>query len=97
MKLMFKLLVVSGIAFGAFLIMRGRRERLAPDREPVAPNAIPDLEGTVLDAELVIGISQVDTSSFTQIAGEGIDLDTADALEPRDQRERLPIRGKNVP
>lgn len=86
-----KLLVFSGMAFAGYLVFVGRRERLA--RRVVTT----DPADAVLDPSVRIGISDVDASPIVQVSGEGIDLDAADALEPRDQRERIPVPGKDIP
>ncbi len=79
-------LLVFGSAIGA-AVMLGRR-RTTSQRPPDTG-----------DRQLPVGISEVDPQPLTQIAAEGIDPDATRAAhdEPREQRERLPVHGQNLP
>ena len=94
MKLMFKLVALTGIVWCAILADR----RLRPRLREVANDTFGAVGGDILDADLV-GISTVDPGPLTQIAGEGIDVDRNEAAhhDITAQRERLPIPGKNIP
>lgn len=78
-------LLVFGSAIGAAALLRRRR----------TSQARPDTG----DLQLPVGISEVDPQPLTQIAAEGIDPDATRAAhdEPREQRERLPVHGQNLP
>jgi hypothetical protein len=88
-------LLVFGSAIGA-AVMMGRR-RVA--RNAPAPRDAQDADPGAGDSPLPAGISEVDPQPLTQIAAEGIDPDATRAAhdEPREQRERLAIPGKNLP
>jgi hypothetical protein len=82
------LLVLLGVAVtsGAILARRMRR-------------AGTDLAAAAREAARGAGIAEVDPEPMTQIAGEGIDLDADRRAhrEVRALRQRLPVRGDNVP
>jgi hypothetical protein len=61
-------------------------------------------QGAGRDAEVVtdaaiVGISEVDPEPLANVAGEGIDPDAVDEAHRsvQEQRDRLPVSGKNVP
>lgn len=90
-------LLILGSAIGA-ASMIGRR-RTALDRSARREDEDTEADADAGDAPLVAGISEVDPQPLTQIAGEGIDPDATRAAhdEPREQRERLPVHGRNLP
>jgi len=95
MKLMFKLVALTGIVWAAVLADRKLRPRLravANDTLGVSPL------GEIFDADLITGIADVDPQPLTQIAGDGIDLDATEAAhhDIPAQRDRLPIAGKTI-
>ena len=103
MKLAIKLLAVAGIVWAAILV--DRRLRKTPgatgpgaDVEPDASTAR-SADTAAIDADIIIGIAEIDPEPLTQVSGEGIDLDATETAHraPRDQRERMPVRGKNIP
>jgi hypothetical protein len=62
-----------------------------------APSTGPDVE--VVTEAVIVGISEVDPEPLANVVGEGIDPDAVDEAHRsvQEQRERLPISGKNVP
>lgn len=79
------------VATAALLIRRARRrQRLVMAQVGVGPNPTP---------RPAPGISDVDPEALANPAAEGIDIEaTAHAHRAvRDQRDKLPIRGDNVP
>lgn len=107
MRITTKLLGLAGIIAAAVAIDRKRRLRAGAGVEvPAAAGgeagafATSDVAGAdavIVEAELV-GISEVDPAGLTQM-GEAIDPERTEAAhaEIPEQRERLPVRGKNVP
>jgi hypothetical protein len=91
MKTLLKLIGLVGIVATAILVDRRRRKPLL---EPVLRTP-----HDIVDAEIILGIAEIDPEPLTQVAGEGIDPDaTREAHEgPREQRAKMPVRGKNVP
>ena len=88
-------LLVFGSVIGA-AVMIGRRR--AP-RNASAPREPEDTGAGAGDLPLPVGISEVDPQPLTQISAEGVDPDATQAAhdEPREQRERLPVHGQNLP
>lgn len=99
-------LIIFGSAIGAAAMLgRRRRARQSPEEPglrgaPVpAPDDAGDADPGTGDPPLPVGISEVDPQPLTQISGEGIDPDATRAAheEPRAQRARLAVPGKNLP
>jgi len=82
MKSLFKLLAVGGIGYVVARAMRPRPKR----------------EEDAMQADSIGGLSEVDPEPISQMV-EAMDPEaTEDAhREVRDQRERLPVRGRNIP
>jgi hypothetical protein len=83
------LFVISPIVVAAAVIARRMFHRRRALR--AAPDPVAAARGS--------GIADVDPQLLAQPAGEGIDADRVAAAhtEVRRQRERLPVRGGNVP
>jgi hypothetical protein len=105
-----KRLVIPALVIGAGVWLA--RRRTANDRpsdrsndrsndgDPAEPRdpAVPPGRG-VAEAAVPPGISDVDPEPLTQIAGEAVDPEAVRTAHEsiRDQRDRLPVPGKNVP
>lgn len=100
MKIPYILLGLSGIVLAAVAIDRKvlRRRRPASveapnpmDQMSVAPDIV------IVEAE-IIGLADVDPEALTQM-GEAIDPELTQAAheEIPEQRDRLPVRDKNIP
>lgn len=65
-----------------------------------AGRGVSPVVGAVIDAEIVgVGIADVDPGPLANPAGEAIDPDAVDEAHRsvREQRDRLPVAGKNLP
>lgn len=110
MRTLFKLFwLVAALAAGATLVSRfgRRRKRAAQDTFPGDPISPEDLvpedlalaeERSTEDMTVPPGLSQVDPEPLSQMT-EALDPDATRAAHQNipEQRERLPVRGKNVP
>lgn len=98
MKLLIKMLGLGLVVAAAITYDRQRLRRAG--RLDVgssgARDAGRDLE--VVTEAVIIGISEVDPEGLAGM-GEGIDPDAVDEAHRsvRDQRDRLPVTGKNIP
>ncbi len=104
-KLLIKMLGI-GLIVAAAIAYDRKRLRSAGRLDP----RFPDVSGADLDAgdagdvgvvteAVIIGISEVDPEGLTNVSAEGIDPDAVDEAHRsvREQRERLPVTGKNIP
>jgi hypothetical protein len=98
-KLLIKILGI-GLIVAAAITYDRRRLRRAGRLDATSSGA----RGAGRDVEVVteaviVGISEVDPEPLANVAGEGIDPDAVDEAHRsvREQRERLPVSGKNVP
>jgi hypothetical protein len=102
-------LLVIGVCVGvAIALVVRRRDRASQNRDADAgdvPSAgSPDVIGLDDDrgagsAPEIAGISDVDPGPLTQVSAEAIDPEATEEAheQPRRQRERLPMPGKNLP
>ena len=92
MKLVTKLFAFAGLV--AAVILGDRRSQRRAKQLGKAPSSRAGIE----DAELISGLSDVDPQPLTTF-GEAVDPDaTSEAhVEPASHRDRLPVRGKNIP
>jgi hypothetical protein len=106
-------LVVLGALFGAAVMLDARhrtpRQHQLPPVPPIGPDE-PDFAGSPAgpgvtpdtgsaDVPPLQGIADVDPQPLTQVSAEAIDPDATRAAHEViiEQRERLPMRGKNIP
>jgi hypothetical protein len=92
MRLMTKLLALSGIIYAAILVDRRRRRGSVNDSIAMAPDV------AVMDAEVIIGIAEVDPEPLSQMV-EAMDPEATENAhrDVQEQRDRMPTSGKNVP
>ena len=99
MKSLFKLMILGGAAYLAVRFVRSQQASPGKAQGPTTKhgNAASGIEDAVQDADLVMGISDVDPTPLSGM-GEAIDPDAnAEAHNAgRKQRERMPVPGKNV-
>jgi hypothetical protein len=95
-------LVLTGAGIGVALMLASRRRDRSPshlgrDTAPADLGITPD--GGADAISIPPGISQVDPQPLTQISAEAIDPDATEAAHDTivEQRERLPVPGKNLP
>jgi hypothetical protein len=103
MTLTTKLLMI-GSAIGAVMLIKARRRASAGAGSGRATDLAPADLGAAADrgastAPVPAGISEVDPQPLTQVAAEAIDPEATQAAHEVivDQRERLPVPGKNLP
>ncbi len=96
MKLSTKLFGLVGIVTTAILVDRRIRRRDLAAATPVGTPARAD--AGIEDAEILAGAPAVDPVKLAGF-GEAVDEDAVAAAheEPLEQRERMPVRGKNIP
>lgn len=92
MKLMIKLLALSGIVYAAILVDRKRRRLSGADTMSMSPDV------AVMDADVIIGITEVDPEPLSSML-EALDPEATEGAhrDVQDQRDRMPVGGKNVP
>ena len=102
-------LLVLGVCVGVAIILGARRrDRASQDRGTdtgdVASAESPDAVGLADErgagsAPGFTGIADVDPGPLTQVSAEAIDPEATEEAheQPRRQRERLPVPGKNLP
>ena len=93
MKFLFKLAVVTGVAYLTVRLFSPRQASGASRSKNIGGVA-----NAVQDADLVMGISDVDPQPLSGM-GEAIDPDAnAEAHgASKQQRKRMPVSGKNLP
>ena len=107
MKLAAKLVLIGAGIAGAVLYNARRRRDRKPQPQPRTPDLPPDPDraGTdrrpsveAVEAMIPPGISTVDPQPLTQISAEAIDPDATQAAHEAvaEQRDRLPVSGKNI-
>lgn len=89
---MIKLLALSGIVYAAILVDRRRRQRMGGDSMAMSPDV------AVMDADVIIGIAEVDPEPLSQMI-EAMDPEATEGAhrDVQEQRGRMPVGGKNVP
>lgn len=100
MKLLMKMLGIGAIVAAAIYYDR-RRLRLAGRLDAEGGLGAAGLRDEIVtDAVIIgVGIADVDPVPLANVAGEGIDPDAVDEAHRSvtEQRDRLPVSGKNVP
>lgn len=102
MKLLIKMLGIGLIVAAAISYDRQRLRRAGRlDAESSGGwSATPKVEDVTDAVELtIVGISEVEPEPLANMAGEGIDPDAVDEAHRsvQDQRDQLPVSGKNLP
>ena len=102
-------LLVVGMCVGVAILLGARRrdrasQRRDSDAGDVPPAESPDAvaladERGAGSAPAFTGIADVDPGPLTQVSAEAIDPEATEEAheQPRRQRERLPVPGKNLP
>ena len=102
MKLLMKMLgigalVVAGIYYDRrWLRIAGRLDAAGPFG---AERGGAGARREVVTEAVIVGIAEVDPVPLANVAGEGIDVDAVEEahVSVTEQRERLPVSGKNIP
>jgi hypothetical protein len=101
MKLLSKMLGIGLIVAAAIAYDRQRLRRAG--RLDVGSSGVgdvsPEVDVEIVTDAVIIGIAEVDPEPLANVAAEGIDPDAADEAHSSvsEQRERLPVSGKNIP
>ena len=93
MKRMFKLFALAGAVYGVISLVRHLRGRAETHHEVTPP-----VRGAAIDPDTLVGISDVDPTGISQMV-EAVDPDAIGAAHNaiEDQRDRMPVAGKNLP
>ena len=93
-----KKLLIGGAAIGAALLLASRRRQATGSRPAARSPDSSDATGRVVATSIPPGISDVDPQPLTYLT-EAVDPDATRAAHEAisEQRERLPVPGKNLP
>jgi hypothetical protein len=100
MKLLIKMLGLGLIVAAAISYDRERLRRAGrlDAGSSGGRDMAPDADDMVVEA-VIVGIAEVDPEPLANMAGEGIDPDAVDEAHRsvQEQRDQLPVSGKNLP